>query len=154
MTVDRTNPPITKTVNAPADVMAILRRSYFDCHANETHWPWYSYVAPMSWLFADDVKECREELKFSQWDAYSPQRQAHKIEECAEKVSAGEIPLCFYLPLHLGAVLHKPTSTRLPRGLRTIRELASAMADAESPLWPELSCSIQNQFNPHRAYAD
>jgi hypothetical protein len=56
----------------------------------------------MSWLVADGVKECREELKFSQWDAYSPQRQAHKIEECAEKVSAGEMSLRFYIPLHQG----------------------------------------------------
>lgn len=59
----------------------------------------------MSSLIADDVKEGREELNFSQWDAYSPQRQAHKIEECAEKVSEGEMPLWFYLPLHPGPEL-------------------------------------------------
>ncbi|MBT4767090.1 MAG: heme-binding domain-containing protein [Phycisphaerae bacterium] len=98
--VDRTNPPITETISAPPEVMAILNRACFDCHSNETAWPWYSYVAPVSWLVSKDVKEGREELNFSQWDSYTPSRAAHKIEECGEEVEEGEMPLWFYLPTH------------------------------------------------------
>lgn len=105
--VERTNPPITQTIDAPANVMAILRRACFDCHSNETVWPWYSYVAPVSWLVASDVDEGREELNFSQWDAYTPDRAAHKIEECGEEVAEGEMPLWFYLPTHPEARLSK-----------------------------------------------
>ncbi len=103
--VDRTNPPITATIEAPPEVMTILRRACFDCHSNETVWPWYSYVAPVSWLVASDVDEGREELNFSQWDAYSPDRCAHKIKECGEEVAEGEMPLWFYLPTHPEAQL-------------------------------------------------
>jgi hypothetical protein len=80
--------------------MAILRRACFDCHSNETVWPWYAYVAPVSWLVASDVEEGREELNFSQWDAYNADRQAHKIKECGEEVAEGEMPLWFYVPAH------------------------------------------------------
>ncbi|MDP6478729.1 MAG: heme-binding domain-containing protein [Phycisphaerales bacterium] len=98
--VKRTNPPVTETIAAPPEVMAILRRSCFDCHSNETIWPWYAYVAPASWLVVSDVDTGREELNFSEWDAYNAQRRAHKIKECGEEVAEGEMPLWIYLPTH------------------------------------------------------
>ncbi len=98
--VERTNPPISGAIEAPEEVMAILRRSCFDCHSNETVWPWYSYVAPASWLVAKDVREARDEMNFSVWNTYSDKRQNHKRKECGEEVEEGEMPLWFYIPLH------------------------------------------------------
>ena len=103
--VDRTNPPVTGTIEAPGKVMAILHRSCYDCHSNETKWPWYSYVAPASWLVEKDVQDGRKHLNFSQWDTYSEKRRRHKIKEIGEEVAEGEMPLWFYVPLHAEAGL-------------------------------------------------
>ncbi|HRP64129.1 MAG TPA: heme-binding domain-containing protein [Phycisphaerales bacterium] len=101
--VDRSNPPVTGTVDAPVPVMHVLRTSCFDCHSNETHWPWYSYVAPVSWLVARDVREGREELNFSHWDRYDPQKRAKIAEESYEEVAEGKMPMWIYTAIHRDA---------------------------------------------------
>ena len=116
--VDRSNPTGTGMIEAPQDVMAILRRSCFDCHSNETNWPWYSYVAPVSWLVASDVEEGLDEMNFSIWDQYSQKRRNHKIEQCGELVEEGEMPLWFYIPLHPEAALSQNEIERLVRWAR------------------------------------
>ena len=103
--IDRNNPAVTGEIEAPEEVMAILRRSCYDCHSNETVWPWYSYVAPASWLAAKDVREGRDELNFSEWSSYSTKQKNHKRKECGEEVEEGEMPLWFYTPLHPEAEL-------------------------------------------------
>ena len=76
--VQRTNPPITGEIKAPAEVMHILRKACYDCHSNETVWPWYSYIAPISWTVESDVKAGRSDLNFSEWSDYSPMKQDFK----------------------------------------------------------------------------
>jgi hypothetical protein len=103
--VDRSNPPVSGTVDAPAEVMAVLRKACFDCHSNETSWPWYSYVAPVSWLVAHDVEEGRKELNFSAWASLEAKKRAHKRKEVWEEVAEGEMPLRPYLLTHPQAKL-------------------------------------------------
>lgn len=103
--VERTNPQVTGEIEAPTEVMDVLRRSCYDCHSNETVWPWYSRVAPVSWLVVDDVDEGREEMNFSEWSGYSERRKAKKIHEIWEEVSEGEMPMWYYIPLHSEAKL-------------------------------------------------
>ena len=103
--VNRDNPEVTGEIEVPTDVMVILQRSCYDCHSNETIWPWYSYVAPASWLIARDVHKGREELNFSQWTSYDTKQKNHKRKECGEEVEEGEMPLWFYTPLHPEAEL-------------------------------------------------
>jgi hypothetical protein len=98
--VDRSNPPVEQDVAAPAEVQAILRRACYDCHSNETVWPWYSYVAPVSWLVARDVHEGRAELNFSTWNRLSTREQVEAMHESWEEVEEGEMPPWFYLPPH------------------------------------------------------
>ena len=103
--VNRTNPPMEEEIVALPDVKAILKRACYDCHSYETIWPWYSQVAPASWLLAWDVAEGREELNFSTWNRYT-QKKRHKIlKEIWEEVEEGEMPPWFYLPLHPDARL-------------------------------------------------
>ena len=102
---EHTNPPVTGEIEAPEKVMTILRTSCYDCHSNETVWPWYSYVAPMSWLVSNDVRDGRAHLNFSEWASYSTEKRDHKREECGEEVEEGEMPLWFYIPLHPEAEL-------------------------------------------------
>jgi hypothetical protein len=103
--VDRANPAGQTQVPASAEARAVLKRACYDCHSNETVWPWYSYVAPMSWLAAKDVKEGREKLNYSTWNLMSAEKQSEGIKESWEKIQSGEMPLWFYLPLHPSAKL-------------------------------------------------
>jgi cytochrome c551/c552 len=98
---DHTNPPAVKepTWNSSA-TRALIRRACFDCHSNETVWPWYSNIAPVSWLVQNDVDGGRRHLNFTEWD--HPQRHAGDI---AAQVKQGDMPLWFYLPMHSAARL-------------------------------------------------
>jgi hypothetical protein len=103
--VRRTNPPVTADISAPGDVHAILRRACYDCHSNETRWPWYARVAPVSWLVAKDVADGRRKMNFSDWGTYVAGRQETKIEEIWEEIAKDEMPLAIYRPLHPEAKL-------------------------------------------------
>lgn len=98
--VDRKNPPVTMDINAPENISSILRTSCYDCHSNETSWPLYSYIAPVSFLLAGDVKEGRKHLNFSQWDKYSSDEQIKLLEEMIEEVEKENMPLTIYTFTH------------------------------------------------------
>ncbi|MEP7382335.1 MAG: heme-binding domain-containing protein [Gemmatimonadota bacterium] len=98
--VDRTNPALETEVPATAEVRSVLRRACYDCHSNETVWPWYSRIAPVSWLIAHDVHEGRDELNFSTWNRYTTKRQLKKLKESGKEVAEGEMPPWLYLPPH------------------------------------------------------
>lgn len=106
-----TNPPVdaSKTLRANAQITpeaeAVLERSCRDCHSNETVWPWYSQVAPVSWLLTRDVNEGRHNLNFSEWGTYSQRKVANRLKGICDQVQRGDMPLWFYLPLHPSAKL-------------------------------------------------
>jgi len=103
--VNLSNPPVEEEFQASPEVKRILKRACYDCHSNETIWPAYSQVAPVSWLLAWDVGEGREELNFSMWNRYSQKKREKIIKEIWEEVQEGEMPPWFYLPLHPDARL-------------------------------------------------
>jgi hypothetical protein len=98
-------------------VLATLRESCFACHSNQTKWPWYSHVAPISWLVTHDVNHGREELNFTRWGDYDEDERTEKIEEIWEMVEDGEMPPWFYLPLH-------PEATLDATDLKTLRRFS------------------------------
>lgn len=118
--VERTNPPTTAAVSAPAEVADILRRACYDCHSNETAWPWYSHVVPASWLVAHDVKEGREHLNFSEWGTMPAEKQAHALEEIVEEVEKGAMPLANYVRLHPEAKVNEADLAALRRWAEAI----------------------------------
>lgn len=103
--VDRTNPPVSEEIVAPAEVMTVLERACYDCHSNETVWPAYSRVAPVSWLVARDVRLGREALNYSSWGRYSAEERSELLEETWEEVEEGEMPMKAYVLLHPAARL-------------------------------------------------
>ncbi|HSM07951.1 MAG TPA: heme-binding domain-containing protein [Gemmatimonadota bacterium] len=103
--VDRTNPPVGEEIVAPAEVLTVLERACYDCHSNETVWPVYSRVAPVSWLVARDVHEGREALNYSTWGRYSAEERSELLEESWEEVAEGEMPMKPYVLLHPAARL-------------------------------------------------
>jgi len=113
--IRRDNPQasVSARVTAPPDVASILRPSCDDCHSNDTIWPWYSHVAPVSWLVARDVHECRRHLNFSEWNSYSGADRQEKLHHIPEHVESGEMPLWYYLPLHPAARMSADDVTRV-----------------------------------------
>lgn len=103
--VDRTNPPIIKEIQAPPQVKEILRKSCYDCHSNETNWPWYSHVAPLSWLIANDVEEGRKHLNFSEWEKYTIRKKEELKNEIWEEVRDDKMPMVIYTYSHPSARL-------------------------------------------------
>ncbi len=102
---DRVNPPVTGQIQAPPEVMSVLERSCWDCHSNETVWPWYTRVAPSSWLVHRNVVEGRRHLNFSEWASLPPEKRQKKQKNVKKQVDEGEMPPWFYLPLHSAAKL-------------------------------------------------
>jgi len=110
--VERTNPPIVSQPKWDSpQTEAIARRACFDCHSNETKWPWYAYVAPISWNVADHVKEGREEFNMSDW-------QPGDGDEAAEEVEKGGMPLSQYLLMHPEARLTPEEQKQFIAGLK------------------------------------
>ena len=104
--VNRTNPSLdpSGTIYAaqpvPDEVKAVFERSCKNCHSNETAWPWYSYVAPVSWVVARDVHRARKTMNFSEWGSYSAQRKEDKLEEICEQLTNGDMPDRKYAIFH------------------------------------------------------
>jgi hypothetical protein len=103
--VARVNPTEEGQPAAPSEVQALLQRACYDCHSNETRWPWYSRVAPVSFLIARDVTEGRRELNFSTWSQYNERRKSRKLKEIAKQVEQGKMPQWYYVSLHPDAKL-------------------------------------------------
>jgi len=115
----RTNPPINPTheIGAllPVDsaIGSIFSRSCNDCHSNRTVWPWYSSMAPVSWLVISDVSRGRRHMNLSNWAAIPPQRIAQTLDKMCKEVRSGDMPMTIYVPMH-------PLSKLTPADVETI----------------------------------
>jgi hypothetical protein len=105
------NPPIVPGHDAlasaapPPAVAAMLKDACYNCHSFETKWPWYSYVAPLSWYVARDVNAGRGALNFSDWPQDDPKRARKRWRHVADEVESGEMPLPIYTRIHRQARL-------------------------------------------------
>jgi hypothetical protein len=103
--VRRSNPGIRGEAPAPEPIQEILGRACQDCHSHRTRWPWYSYVAPVSWLIEHDVEEGREYLNLSTWDAYPTEKRRKLFKEIREEIEVGSMPPWYYVAMHPSARL-------------------------------------------------
>ena len=116
---DTANPPedpastFAAVAKPPAEVIQVLDRGCRDCHTNRTEWPWYSRVAPASFLVARDVNKGRAHLNFSNWRGMTPEITALRMSEACIAVTRGEMPLPYYLPAH-------PEAKLTPADVKTI----------------------------------
>lgn len=114
----KTNPPVTpaETLHAkvpiPAEVHGVLSRACWNCHSRETRWPWYSYVAPLSWTVIGHVEEGREHLDFTNW-THSPEEGADLLDEVCTQVKRRRMPLREYTWMHWSAALTEADIKRL-----------------------------------------
>ena len=96
---------ISKQFAVPADVENIFKTSCYDCHSNNTVYPWYAGIQPIAWWLQGHVNEGKEELNFDEFAQYNPRRQFKKIEEMEEMINEGEMPLSSYTIIHSNATL-------------------------------------------------
>lgn len=102
-----------KVTKASRPVAKLLKTACYDCHSYQTEYPWYANIEPLSWWIDDHINEAREELNFNIWAEYTTKRADHKLEEAAEKVEEGEMPLPSYTWLHWDAHLSEEEKTLL-----------------------------------------
>jgi hypothetical protein len=115
---DHVNPPVVAEPNWDnPQTRELAKRSCYDCHSNEVVYPWYSNVAPISWLVQRDVDEGRGRLNFSDWQSGSP-RAARMAREVGETISRGSMPMPIYILQHPNAKLSETEKQALITGLK------------------------------------
>lgn len=126
--IDKTNPPVNRELdflslkNPPQEIAKMIRTSCYDCHSNETRYPWYSYLQPSGWFLQDHIKDGRRELNFSEFASSEKKRQIHKLEECAEQIENGEMPLQSFVLLHQDARLNAQQRKTLSQYFQNLAE--------------------------------
>jgi hypothetical protein len=108
ITIKKVDESVDKNLEIKVDdkVMSILKRACYDCHSNEIKYPWYSTVAPFSWVIDDHIKEGRKALNFSLWENYTLEQKSEHLKDIYRTVYA-PMPLQSYLWLHKEAELSK-----------------------------------------------
>lgn len=101
------------TMNVPDDVSIVLRKACYDCHSNNTNYPWYASIQPFSWWLNHHIDEGKDELNFSEFGAYKMKRKIKKFNEIAGEVTDGEMPLESYTWIHKDAKLTKEEASAL-----------------------------------------
>ena len=95
----------TKVYNVPKKVEIILRTSCYDCHSNNTNYPWYSYIQPVRMVMESHINEGKENLNFNEWGNYSSRKQNNKLDRIAKQIQSNEMPLASYTLIHKNATL-------------------------------------------------
>ncbi len=106
--VSKDNPnDLIATSNVPKNISTMLKNACYDCHSNESTFPWYSNIAPVKWMLYDHISEAREELNFSNWNALETDDKADLLDDISTLVLEGEMPIKGYTILHSEANLSK-----------------------------------------------
>jgi Haem-binding domain/Cytochrome P460 len=157
-----TNPPVTAELQAPPEVMQVLKHSCYSCHSNETKLPWFDKVVPAYWVVTSDVKEARKHLNFSEIGKLPAGQQKAALFEAVNMVQLGAMPLPQYLAVHPDAKVTPEALAVLRNYLTTPPDPAKAAeaaakavsdasgADAQYGKWVKestVSFDVQPEFN-------
>lgn len=124
--VNRDNPPVEADLVASERVKSILKKSCYDCHSNETNYPFYSYVFPISVILQNHIEEGRQELNFSNWEKLSISKKASKASDILEEIESNEMPLFSYTLFHKNAKLS-------PEELQILKKWTEEVEDKNEP---------------------
>jgi hypothetical protein len=89
----------------PKNISMILQESCYDCHSNNTEYPWYNKMQPVAWFLKDHIKEGKAELNFNEWDEYSNRRKNSKLKSIINQIENDEMPLSSYTLIHRDAII-------------------------------------------------
>jgi hypothetical protein len=108
--------------NTQENISALLQESCYDCHSNNTEYPWYNKVQPAAWFLEDHINEGKEELNFNEWDAYSNRRKNSKLKSIISQVKDDEMPLASYTLIHKDAKLSNSEKTLIIDYMKNLKE--------------------------------
>lgn len=123
---------ITLAHYVPADVQQVLKTSCYDCHSNNTVYPWYSRVQPIALWLGDHITDGKDELNFSEFGSYSIRRKYKKLEEINKEVKEDEMPLSSYTIIHRDAKLDESKKLLLANWVTALRDSMKANYPADS----------------------
>lgn len=112
---------ITHAVTVPTTVLQTLQTSCYDCHSNHTNYPWYAHIQPTGWWLNDHIDDGKRALNFSEFNTYTMKRKSKKLEDIAEVIEKGEMPLDSYLWIHRDAKLTKAQADELINWAKTTK---------------------------------
>jgi hypothetical protein len=98
---------ISTAIQVPHDVETILRNACYDCHSNNTAYPWYSHVQPVGWLLSRHIREGKKELNFSEFASYNQKKQSDRLKEMTETIEENDMPIFSYRMMHKNARLNE-----------------------------------------------
>ena len=104
---------ITAVAAVPVNVQQVLSRACYDCHSNNTRYPWYMNIQPVAWYLAHHITEGKKEINFSEFGSYSHKKQVHKLQEMVNELKEGDMPLSSYTLIHGDAKLSEADKTLL-----------------------------------------
>ncbi len=110
------------TFNAPAKIGDLLKTSCYDCHSNNTNYPWYNKVQPISWFLEGHIEEAKEELNFSEFGDYSNRKRKSKLKSIISQIKDDEMPLSSYTLMHKDARLSESEKLDLQNWLNDLRD--------------------------------
>jgi hypothetical protein len=102
---------ILKLYRVPTDIHAVLKTSCYDCHSNNTNYPWYYNIQPLGWILNKHVNEGKENLNFSEFGSYSERKRANKFRAIGKSINDGTMPLSQYTMMHKDSKLTTDAKT-------------------------------------------
>jgi Haem-binding domain len=136
---------ITAKYTIPQDVQTVFKTSCYDCHSNNTAYPWYNNIQPVAWFMADHIKEGKKELNFSEFAAYRIGRQYKKLEEINKEVDEGGMPLESYTLIHGNAKLNEHQKTTVINWVNSLRDSIKAQYPEDSLKRPQRPAASQSK---------
>ena len=136
---------ITQLYQTSDEVVTVLKKACYDCHSNNTVYPWYANIQPVAWWLNDHIVEGKDELNFSEFAAYEPGRQYHKLEEVKEMIDEDEMPLASYTLIHRDAKLTDAEKA-------AVLGWAAAIRDTMKAKYPPEALAPKKQPAPEKAH--
>jgi hypothetical protein len=112
----------TKIYDAPQNIKNLLKTSCYDCHSNNTNYPWYSKVQPGAWFMENHINEGKEELNFNTYGEYSRRRKKSKLKSIISQIKDDEMPITSYILIHRDAKISKEDKTIITKWLTNLRD--------------------------------
>jgi|TARA_R110002012_G_scaffold143035_2_gene301132 exonuclease VII small subunit len=106
----------------PSEIENQLMQSCYDCHSNNTVYPWYSKIQPAAWFLEDHIKEGKAELNFNEWDNYSDRRKKSKLRSIIKQIESGEMPLDSYTLIHRDAIFSEKEKEAVLNYMKTLKD--------------------------------
>jgi len=128
---------ITTKYAIPQDVQTTLKTSCYDCHSNNTSYPWYNNIQPVAWWMADHVNDGKKDLNFSEFTTYKIGKQYRKLEQINDLVKKDEMPIGSYTLIHRDAILNEQQKLSIANWVTSLRDSIKAQYPADSLKRPQ-----------------